>query len=260
MADDEDILARPLLSGKVGLVLDGMAVEFDVAMPDGLLNVDDLTPLFQSLSSVVVQAAEQRVEAAGKTVSCRAGCGACCRQAVPITEAEARQIAALVEAMPEPRRSQVVERFEAIYRTLEDCDLGRRLLEALRTRGGLDRELIIGYFHLGIPCPFLEEESCSIHAQRPMICREYLVTSDPVHCAALDGEHIERVKLTGIEKRVMRVGTRDTPHGLIQMFEALRFAAGHPAPPRDRPGPDILLEVIKSDTPKPQPAAQASRS
>ena len=39
----------------------------------------------------------------GVRVSCRAGCGACCRQLVPIAEAEARRIRDLVEAMPEPR-------------------------------------------------------------------------------------------------------------------------------------------------------------
>ena len=35
------------------------------------------------------------------------------------------------------------------------------------------------YFQLGIPCPFLEEESCSIYHDRPITCREYLVTSPP---------------------------------------------------------------------------------
>jgi hypothetical protein len=38
------------------------------------------------------------------------------------------------------------------------------------------------YFLLGLPCPFLEEESCSIHATRPLACREHLIISDPVHC------------------------------------------------------------------------------
>jgi Fe-S-cluster containining protein len=160
--------------------------------------------------------------------------------------------------MPEPRRSQVVARFEATYRTLEGCDVGRRLLAALGERGGLSRELIIGYFELGIPCPFLEAESCSIHTQRPMICREYMVTSDPAHCAALDGEQIRRVKLTGIEKRAMRVGRRDTPHGFVQLFQALNFAASHPPSPRDRTGPEILMAVIKSEEPK-TPADQAMR-
>jgi Fe-S-cluster containining protein len=34
-----------------------------------------------------------------------------------------------------------------------------------------------------MPCPFLEDESCSIHPDRPLVCREYLVTSPAELCA-----------------------------------------------------------------------------
>jgi hypothetical protein len=46
-----------------------------------------------------------------------------------------------------------------------------------------DREMSVAYFALGVPCPFLEEESCSIHPDRPLVCREYLVTSPAELCA-----------------------------------------------------------------------------
>ena len=38
-------------------------------------------------------------------------------------------------------------------------------------------------FKLGLACPFLDEDACSIHPQRPFVCRQYLVTSDPALCA-----------------------------------------------------------------------------
>jgi Fe-S-cluster containining protein len=41
----------------------------------------------------------------------------------------------------------------------------------------------LDYFRLGIACPFLEDESCSIHPYRPSACREYLVTSPAENCA-----------------------------------------------------------------------------
>ena len=50
-------------------------------------------------------------------------------------------------------------------------------------KGRSDREVSTGYFALGVACPFLEEESCSIHAERPLVCREYLVTSPAERCA-----------------------------------------------------------------------------
>ncbi len=42
--------------------------------------------------------------------------------------------------------------------------------------------MAMDYFHLGVPCPFLENESCGIHPLRPLSCREYLVTSPPELC------------------------------------------------------------------------------
>jgi Fe-S-cluster containining protein len=249
-SDDEDLSKRPRLEGRVGLELDGAKLEFQVEMPDGPVNVDDLIPLFHQLSGLVAEAGERRADVAGLPISCRAGCGACCRQSVPVTEGEARYLAGLVDAMPEPRRSQVVARFEETLRTVRDCEAGRNLLDAMQAGAPTGKTLVSAYFRLGIPCPFLEDERCSIHAQRPMSCREYLVTSDPVYCAALDGEQIRRVRLTQIVHRVARVSRRDTHHGYVLLIEALAFAAVSPPPPREHRGPEILAAVIKSDGPE----------
>jgi Fe-S-cluster containining protein len=246
--EPDDLAARPRLSGHLSLQLDGQVFEFDVDIPDGPLNVDDLIPLFQRLSSMVAEAAERRVTAQGKAISCRAGCGACCRQAVPVTEGEARRLAALVDDLPEPRRSHVIARFDAAGEALRGAELGRALLARLATGEAPNRSMVTGYFHLGIACPFLEDESCSIHPQRPMTCREYLVTSDPAHCGALAGNLIDRVQFTPMFDRVSRIGRRDTSRGWMLLPQALAFAAHSPPPPRDRPGPEILREVIDSDS------------
>jgi Fe-S-cluster containining protein len=250
MSNGEDGSAHPRLTGHVGLELDGSLIEFDVDMPGGPLAVDDLVPLFQGLSSMVVEAAERRTKDAGRPVSCREGCAACCRQAVPVTEGEARRLAALVEAMAEPRRSAVIARFEAAGRALRASELGRRLLDVLDSGVTPPRALVEGYYRLSIDCPFLEDERCIIHPQRPMGCREYVVSSDPAHCFALAGDKIERLKFTSIFERVARVGGRDTALGWLLLLEAISFAATTPPPPRDRPGPDILRAVIESEAPQ----------
>jgi Fe-S-cluster containining protein len=41
----------------------------------------------------------------------------------------------------------------------------------------------VDYFRLGIPCPFLEDEACSIHPQRPSACREFLAVSPAEYCS-----------------------------------------------------------------------------
>ena len=39
------------------------------------------------------------------------------------------------------------------------------------------------YFRLGLPCPFLIDEACSIHDRRPMACREHVAVSPVGHCS-----------------------------------------------------------------------------
>ncbi len=44
-------------------------------------------------------------------------------------------------------------------------------------------KLGLDYFRMGIACPFLEAESCSIHSRRPSACREFLAVSPADHCS-----------------------------------------------------------------------------
>src|SRR5262249_6627299 len=142
-----------------------------------------ILPILYTLSKAVQNSVEEALESGGKRISCRAGCGACCRQLVPITEIEARLLAGLVQSLPEPRRAELRDRVDATVRRLAEAgvlDLVRHLEHVPRE----ERESLgLAFFALGIPCPFLEDESCSIHADRPLVCREFLVTSPPEFCA-----------------------------------------------------------------------------
>lgn len=44
------------------------------------------------------------------------------------------------------------------------------------------RHAVEQYVKLQLACPFLEDDARSIHPQRPFVCRQYLVTSDPALC------------------------------------------------------------------------------
>jgi hypothetical protein len=111
---------------------------------------------------------------------------------VPVSEAEAVHIAAIVDAMPEPRREILIDRFRGAR------ERSGSVLDPVRGEAGEERIAAIAsaasaYFQLGIPCPFLEDDACTIYENRPAVCREYLVTSAPEHCATLDLERTERV-------------------------------------------------------------------
>src|SRR5262245_12443640 len=89
---------------KFAATLGGCEIKMSVTVPAGPTRLDDLVPLLQILSDNVVAAAEHDAERQGVCISCRKGCGACCRQLVPISPVEARHVARLVSDLPEPRR------------------------------------------------------------------------------------------------------------------------------------------------------------
>jgi hypothetical protein len=166
---------------------------------------------------------------------------------VPLARSEARRIADLLEEMPEPRRSEVKGRFEAAVRKVEE----EGLLPALEERAGLAAgdavELGLDYFRLGLACPFLEDESCSIYADRPIACREYLVSSPPARCADPTPEGIESVPLpTRVWAAVAReeegvAGAEPAPS--VPLVLAPRWAAANRGEEPLHPAPELLRSV-----------------
>lgn len=239
------------ISVDLALPLPGGRLELTMALPGRPVRPAEMLPVFLALSSQIVESAESDDRDRGHSVSCRAGCGACCRQAVPVSEIEARHLRDVVESLPEPRRSVVRERFAAARRRVEEAGL----IDALSAPDRADREridsLIREYFRLGIPCPFLEDESCSIHLVRPASCREYLVTTPAENCAAFDPAGIRRVPVAVRMSKGLRVFDADggtTPNHWIPLILAPEWADAHPEEPEARPGTDLLKAVLDRAT------------
>jgi Fe-S-cluster containining protein len=66
-------------------------------------------------------------------------------------------------------------RFADSLRRLDEAGLKARLAEAgdAGAQGATVRTLSLEAFALGIACPFLEDEACSIYADRPLACRQH---------------------------------------------------------------------------------------
>ncbi|MGO9097705.1 MAG: YkgJ family cysteine cluster protein [Bryobacteraceae bacterium] len=187
MPDDDRI------AFKLELTVCDRTIEAEVPIPSQPLRVADLLPVLLAFDSALVGMAADKAESDGQKISCREGCGACCRQIVPIAEAEAVYTAELVGALPPPRQAHVRERFQEAL-----AALGEEFVERLRDTSKYKelaqrRQLGEEYFAHGVPCPFLEDERCSIHEHRPMRCREYLVTSPPENCRKPSPETVRPV-------------------------------------------------------------------
>jgi Fe-S-cluster containining protein len=239
--------AKPAaMMSRLTLAIGGRKVEVEAMVPARPTRPHLMLSLFRELANAVVGAAVASVADQGEAISCRASCGACCRQLVPITLPEAHDFEAFLRSLPSPRRRELQARFAAARVRLQESDMLEILLHPERVLEDDKESLALRYFGLGIPCPFLEAESCSIHPRRPIVCREYLVTSDPAHCATPRADTIRMVTLAGkVSSALARVDAGDGEgEPWVPLIVAAEWSRAHPDQGEALPAPDILQKVL----------------
>lgn len=231
---------------KFELKIGEQMIKASVNLPAEAIRPVDLLPILQSFSNAIVGASS-----AGEAVSCRVGCGACCRQVVPISETEAIYLSDLIEEMPAERKAAILEKFADAVSRISAAGLSENLkLEAMATPEKR-RKIADQYFALGIACPFLENESCGIYDQRPLSCREYLVTSPPANCDNPTGDSIDMVE---IPRRLSYVlyqfgdGVGREPVKFMPL--TLMLERKFPEQPR-LPGPQLFENFFRAAIPPP---------
>ncbi len=243
-------MAERFLTANLKLASPDWEMALQVSVPEEPMPLKELLPLAQSLSNAITGATVREIEARGGQISCRKGCGACCRQMVPISEIEARNIADLVESLPEPRQSRVRERFANAVKRLAEAGLLEKLRQPERwyQEEGY-RDFGLKYFLERIPCPFLEDESCSIYRDRPITCREFLVTTPPKNCRDPSHEVIRSVKLPmSVGPALAKLGASDDGASHVRwvpLVLALEWTTANPVPPSNRSGQELLGELVR---------------
>jgi len=211
-----------------------LAIAHPLTVPNAAVPATAVLPALQGLVNEVVGAAEAGL-ADQQAISCRKGCGACCRQLVPISRTEGEALLALVEAMPTERREAVRARFAQAEAAIAKAGLAERGARS-------DREMSVAYFALAIACPFLEDESCSIHADRPLVCREYLVTSPASLCAGPAQEGVTPVPVPKLSLAAQRLqDERDSWFPLAMLMAWSRT----PRPAQQRPATEWVQRFLR---------------
>jgi Fe-S-cluster containining protein len=160
---------------------DGRLPPAQVDVPDSPLGLSDLAPPIFSLCDGIVGLAVGNTVRSGHTVSCKPGCGVCCRQMVPVSIPEAFYLwhETLLPGCKPPdffnknflTAKSSLER-GGLWAKLEECSSGKEQVEAAAD-----------YWKLSVDCPYLVNGSCAIHSLRPCACREYNVLSNAEFCA-----------------------------------------------------------------------------
>jgi Fe-S-cluster containining protein len=250
----------PVVQGQVRLRIAGHTLEIQAAVPDAQVYLDEVLPLFRVLTDALVSVGVSDEEAVGGKVTCSKGCGACCRQLVPITVPEAMALARSMESWPEARRKRVEAGFATATRGLVESGWLKRWNDFLdHPTGGPQAfiELGLDYFRLGLPCPFLEDEACSVYEERPLICRQFLALSDPAHCQNPAPETVRTVTLPARPNSIlggMALGA-GYPAAFLPLTLLLGLAAGMPSRGQKQSGmawAEALFKALSGkDVPRP---------
>ena len=198
-----------------------------VTTSTGFVPVESLLPVARDLLGTFTRMAAAHPTFGG-AISCRSGCAACCRHLVTVAPPEAFALLDAVEQLPVVEQEAVAARFRAAQARINES-LGADFTRAAQ-------ELSFGdvaerYFQLDLPCPFLVEEQCTVYEERPMVCRSYVVRSDPSYCRTPDAPEWQRIVVPVDLTRALEGMT----HGVwpdaplcIPLLHALDWARAHP--------------------------------
>lgn len=247
MPSDEDTFAKTI-NVNVELAGPEWRLQTTMSVPAEPIALKEMLPLFFSFADAAMSTAANGVEQTGEKISCKKGCGACCRQLVPISETEARWIGELVARLPIQKQNEIRKRFAEARRRLAETGLLEKLLHRESWVEGEGWSIAMSYFRLAIACPFLENEACSIHPDRPIKCREYLVTSSAANCRQPSANNIRMVDLpfqmwTALA-RLENASPNKEKIRWVPLILALEWADAHAQEPKPRPGHEVLREFF----------------
>lgn len=215
---------------KLELETDDGILSLDVAVSSEPLRLAALVPMAQRLTDVLVDLSVAKEKREGRAVSCAAGCGACCRQIVPLSPPEAFVLADFAARLDAEARDALIARFERVTQAVHAHGLRPHLEQLMRGDGVSFDALASDYFDMGEPCPFLLDESCGVHEHRPLICREYNVTSPAAWCGAPKLHSIRKIPMPpGVSYPLARLTAKLTgghPE-LVPLPLAFEYAEAH---------------------------------
>jgi hypothetical protein len=213
------------------LTVGTLRIAHPITVPNASVPAAEIVPALQGLVNAVIDAAE-----AGKTVSCRKGCGACCRQLVPVSRTEGERLLQLVEALPAERRKALLARFAAAEAAIDHAGLK----EARRTQ----RPRAVGCLLRGPVSPARSSRTRaapSIPSGR--LCREYLVTSPAELCAGAAQEGVTPVEVPKISMAAR--GLQEESDDWFPLALLMAWSRRRPRPARRRPGPEWVQRFLK---------------
>lgn len=123
---------------------------------------------------------EQSLAPFARASSCQKGCTPCCHHIIETTPIEAEMVRRAIEKhLDHSARRDLFSRIRKNRQNYPPPVTGNRKY---------DNTLQAAHFEAHMPCAFLSDEgTCLVYKVRPLLCRMYMVFSDPELCRLGDG-------------------------------------------------------------------------
>lgn len=168
-----------------GLDVTGKTVHFHIDVVDKQARLSDIVPLARRISTKLVLTVLDSLSENGQSVSCCKGCSACCGHLIPLSVPEVFRLREELLTMPA----------DYSRRILQSCiDTAEKLLDnkppifsskdSPKSARSQIARISKWYSGLKLACPFLSDRLCTSYEQRPIACREHIVTGSAVLCQA----------------------------------------------------------------------------
>lgn len=136
----------------------------------GTALLTDLVPLCHQLVDHQVAQLTSELAAAGRALACRSRCTVCCHQLVVLPVPEALYIADH-HALSTTAFDRVQHKFAEAERRLRERQLVDELYDPTPSSTPPHLPVAVDYFRTQLPCPYLDDDLCTIYERRPMACR-----------------------------------------------------------------------------------------
>ncbi|MFC1676862.1 YkgJ family cysteine cluster protein [Planctomycetota bacterium] len=160
----------------------GKPIHLDIALAKSMAKLSDIVPLARVLSSKLAIITLEQLREDGETIGCCKYCSACCKYLVPLSIPEAFRLNDEIKALPEQFRQQFTQSFvdaseKILSKENEDFDLNESSVSQLQLS-----QISKWYSDLQLSCPLLFDDLCTLYEQRPLACREHIVTDSADLC------------------------------------------------------------------------------
>lgn len=157
----------------------GKPLHLRIGIIDGPATLSDIVSLARSISDEQCLTVIDHLETNGQCVQCSKGCFACCGYLVTLSLPEVFRMQKELSAMGAGRYVSILYSCLDSSKKILDIDV----LEEYNINEKPEMTQISKWYaELDLSCPFLSNGLCGIYEQRPLACREHMVTTSPQSC------------------------------------------------------------------------------